>query len=1026
MALVGCSDKMEEDKKTPVAVVPEYKDLVASVDSAMTRVYAEEDLSLAWHKDDALAVFYGNDYNNTFTFTGEDGDKSGSFTLTGEGGVGATTLDRIYALYPYQPTATISATGTISLHVPAVQNYAEGSFPRNGNIMVAASSSVEDVVLPFRNALGYLKLKLYGEGTVQSITVKGNAKEKISGSATIAPSTTDAPEIVMGESATTTITLDCGDGVALASDKGAATEFWIAMPATTFSSGITITVTDAEGAVFTKKTTNEVVVERNYIKPMAALAAVFEMVKPPSNQIWYTTTDGEQLTLVEDRFGAAITSHQKSGDRWVVTFDRNLTMLGKEGSYSGAFESLKTLASVVLPNSITKIGMFAFYRCSALEDVTLSDNLQTIGGQAFDATKLSAINIPATVTSIENKAFYSTNTLKTVNVFATTPPSLTNKDVFPLSITVYVPEGAIATYEKHAVWGNFLIKALPDDALEDNEGNQGGTGNEGGDNTEGGTGNEGGNEGGEGGSGNEGEEPGGSDPVVPPTTVSEICYTTTDGNAISVDASGFDATIASHVQRGNEWVITFSGAVTSLRPVCGRGAFDSKTTLSTITLPNSVVSIDDYTFYACSNLQSVELSNSTQYLGGYAFYGCTSLTEATLPATITEIEGAAFYGCTSLATIDLLATTPPTLGEVAFPDGVTIRVPDDSISAYLMDNTWNKYTIKTLSGNVTGDEEMYAPNDPDYVSTDFSANGTVTTLMSATEGNGIDIVIMGDGYSDRQVASGRYEADMRRAVEHIFSEEPYKSFRNLFNVYMVTLVSKLEGCSDDYVYDSTALNCNLKSDGISIGADTWESYEYTQNILGATRADEAMTIVIMNWNIHAGVCYMREPQVNTSGTYGNGDSLSYIPLSGDDESFRKLILHEAAGHGFAKLGDEYYSSGAGKITAEDYDLDFKYFETWGWYKNIDCTREGTLDATTVKWKHFLADSRYANEGLGVYLGAFTYSDGAYRPTEDSLMHHRNGGFNAPSREAIYIRIHKLAYGSSWQYNYEEFVAWDAL
>lgn len=36
----------------------------------------------------------------------------------------------------------------------------------------------------------------------------------------------------------------------------------------------------------------------------------------------------------------------------------------------------------------------------------------------------------------------------------------------------------------------------------------------------------------------------------------------------------------------------------------------------------------------------------------------------------------------------------------------------------------------------------------------------------------------------------------------------------------------------------------------------------------------------------------------------------------------------------------------------------------------------------------------------------------------------NGQFNAPSREAIYYRIHKLAYGKNWQYNFEDFVQWD--
>ena len=51
--------------------------------------------------------------------------------------------------------------------------------------------------------------------------------------------------------------------------------------------------------------------------------------------------------------------------------------------------------------------------------------------------------------------------------------------------------------------------------------------------------------------------------------------------------------------------------------------------------------------------------------------------------------------------------------------------------------------------------------------------------------------------------------------------------------------------------------------------------------------------------------------------------------------------------------------------------------------------------------------------------------GMYRPTEDSMMNSNKGKFNAPSREAIYYRIHKLAYGASWKYDYETFVSWDA-
>ena len=82
------------------------------------------------------------------------------------------------------------------------------------------------------------------------------------------------------------------------------------------------------------------------------------------------------------------------------------------------------------------------------------------------------------------------------------------------------------------------------------------------------------------------------------------------------------------------------------------------------------------------------------------------------------------------------------------------------------------------------------------------------------------------------------------------------------------------------------------------------------------------------------------------------------------------------------------------------------------------------DATSVKWSHFLKDSRYANEGLGLYEGAYLYGYGAYRPTDNSMMRHNDAPFNAPSREQIYKRVMQLSEGENWKYDYEEFVKFD--
>ena len=95
---------------------------------------------------------------------------------------------------------------------------------------------------------------------------------------------------------------------------------------------------------------------------------------------------------------------------------------------------------------------------------------------------------------------------------------------------------------------------------------------------------------------------------------------------------------------------------------------------------------------------------------------------------------------------------------------------------------------------------------------------------------------------------------------------------------------------------------------------------------------------------------------------------------------------------------------------------------YGWWKNIDFTS----DTSTILWAKFISDARYANENLGAYEGADTYWNGVWRPTENSIMRYNTGGFNAPSREAIYYRIHKLAYGDSWTYDYETFVEYDAI
>lgn len=84
----------------------------------------------------------------------------------------------------------------------------------------------------------------------------------------------------------------------------------------------------------------------------------------------------------------------------------------------------------------------------------------------------------------------------------------------------------------------------------------------------------------------------------------------------------------------------------------GEGAFDQCTSLAAVTLPHSLLSIDEYAFRNCA-LERLELPAALTTIGGRAFLACERLTEVAIPASITKLGWGAFYGCTALATVTI-------------------------------------------------------------------------------------------------------------------------------------------------------------------------------------------------------------------------------------------------------------------------------------------------------------------------------------------------------------------------------------
>lgn len=304
--------------------------------------------------------------------------------------------------------------------------------------------------------------------------------------------------------------------------------------------------------------------------------------------------------------------------------------------------------------------------------------------------------------------------------------------------------------------------------------------------------------------------------------------------------------------------------------------------------------------------------------------------------------------------------------------------------------------LKKYLGDPTPHDPVVFP--PAYESSDYSQDGNVVTLQKATVGKGIDVVFMGDGYVDVDVADPEvYEQTMRNGMECLFAVEPLKSLRDRFNVYMVKVVSK---------------NRYTKDGKQALGYD----YEKIGSYVGRTGADfsKSHTCVIQNKSNDFFIS-------GNTDMFAEGGSLAFI----EQGQASSVVLHETGGHGIGKLLDEYIYAGY-----EDNEIQpgaEEEFKNWikneyhsrGWGMNVSAESE----PDKVPWSRMLADEWFKTE-TGIYAGAWMWPKNLWRPSENSVMNSDYSRFNAPSREAIYKIVMTQSEGSGWTYDFETFKAFD--
>ena len=648
----GCSTFEEY---VTITIDEDLKDLYASFDED-TRTYVENNKYLRWHEDDRLTIFYGNTLNRQYKLNGAADDNSATFSFVPSEESGTeNSFNNIYALYPYNPDVRITEEGVITLTLPTEQTYAENSFGRGANTMLAVTENLEDTSLAFKNACGYLKLKLYNSKgvTIQSIEVKGNNDEKIAGATTATIVFGEVPELTLSDDASTSVTLNCGEGVTLSKTADTATEFWIVLPVTTFADGLTITVTATDGKRFEKSTTNEVIIERNVIQPMAALEVVPEV--PKNAKILYTSYDGKVVTPYDANvFGATITSNTYIDGKGVITFNGDVTMIGNK-----AFYDKNKLTSITLPNSVTTIGEKAFYG-SSLTSVTIPESVTTIGTGAFvhcfnlqefkgkfasddgrcliidgvlnslalyeltncyipygvtsigaeiakQSLYLTYISIPETVTSIGDHAFYYCQNLSKISCEATVPPLL-GSDVFeytPNSRKIYVYEESVEPYKYAWKYDGICSSGSNYDYF------------------------------------------------------TKINYTTTNGSTVTSKK----LPIVKNTYENGVGTLYVSGIHITIPTY----AFNSCSNLKSITIPNGVPTIGDGAFYSCGNLASVTIGDGVKSIGDSAFSWCDNLASVTIPNGVTTIGKNAFYKCANLTSVTI-GDGVKSIGEGAFEE----------------------------------------------------------------------------------------------------------------------------------------------------------------------------------------------------------------------------------------------------------------------------------------------------------------------------------------------------------------------
>ncbi len=314
-----------------------------------------------------------------------------------------------------------------------------------------------------------------------------------------------------------------------------------------------------------------------------------------------------------------------------------------------------------------------------------------------------------------------------------------------------------------------------------------------------------------------------------------------------------------------------------------------------------------------------------------------------------------------------------------------------------------------------------------FIDSDVDGTGEIHEHLScyqyqkATEGKGIDIYFIGDGFdAAHHTKGGTVDYWYKKAAEATFAVEPMNKLRKYYNIFFIYAHSPERGVglfnnkrNSMYGYwqktPTKRSGASFRSQNVATAIEKATGGRPLP-MDGSNRVSISMIFNSTNNGLYAGMMYSRRPM------YKGEKTPIAVALNPTRETknggFAILLQHEFVGHAIGGIHDEYGTE-KNKKHPNPSSL------------NLALNLDTIADPTKCKWADFYKDPRYADEKIGCYAGGRNFSN-VYRATEKSIMNrgrNRTKTFNAPSRASIYIRTMRRAF-DDWKFDYEEFVKFD--